>query len=110
MIGLSIISVALGLSAGEPVIVYDEQPALRVQLVGYDLSKPDDQRRLHAKLLSAADRVCRAAIPDAIQIELFACERDTLARADREIQAIVAARSLGKRLVTAIAITAVFSK
>ena len=107
MIGLSIISLALGLGAGEPVIFTDEQPTMRVQLAGYDLSKPDDQRRLHGKLLGAADKVCKAAIPDAIQSELFACTRNTLARADHQLQTIVAARSSGQPLVAAIEVTAV---
>jgi UrcA family protein len=106
MMGLSIISLAVGLSAGEPVIFTDEQPTLRVQLAGYDLSKPDDQRRLHEKLLGAADKVCKAAIPDAIQNELFACTRNTLARADHQLQAIVAAGSSGQPLVAAIEVTA----
>ena len=106
MFGLSIISIAVGISASKPVIFIDEQPTLRVQLAGYDLSKPDDKRRLHTTLLGASGRVCKAAIPGAIQNELFACTRYTMARAEQQLQAIVAARSSRQPLVATIEVTA----
>lgn len=108
MFSLFIISVAAtaGLGTSDPVSFGDEQASMQLDLAEFDLNNAAATRLLHRKITWAAGKVCNASIPDALQLELFACEKGTIADAQRQLDRIMAQRKSGTPLAASIAITA----
>lgn len=108
MFNLLLISIAAaaGLGSSESVSFVDEQATMRLELAKFDLNSAAEARRLHHKIVWAAGKVCNASIPGALQLELFACEKDTIADAQRQLDRIIAQRKSGNTLVASLAVTA----
>jgi UrcA family protein len=103
---LMAMAAAAGHPAHEPITVDGELVTVRLELAQYDLGKAEDQHRLQRKILWAADKVCRAAVPGAIQSVIFECTMDSVANAHRQLGRIMANRQAGAPLIASIAVAA----
>jgi UrcA family protein len=100
------IAAATGSRSGQPIQLADQQVTMRLNLADYDLARVGDRQRLQRRIDWAAGKVCRAAIPGAIQNELAACTKDVLADTRRQLEIIIAQRRAGSPMVAAISIAA----
>ena len=104
MFGPILVSVALAAGASSPVVIVNDQATIRVNVADYDLSNAGEERRLRRKIAWAAGKVCDAAIPGALQLELFACAKDSIAAAHQQLNYALAQHRTGARLVTVVAV------
>jgi UrcA family protein len=87
---LILLLVSTAISAGEPVTIVGDRAIVHVRLADYDVEKARGLKKLRRRMVRAAAKVCDAAIPGAMQAELSACTRDTLAAGQRQLDAILA--------------------
>jgi UrcA family protein len=103
---LMAMAAAAGHPGHEPITVDGELVTVRLELAQYDLGRAEDQHRLQRKIVWAADKVCRLAVPGAIQSVIYECSRDSVADAHRQLGRIMADRQAGAPLIASIAVTA----
>lgn len=84
-------SFAMISSTPEPLVVIDERPTFRILLAKYDLSRPEDVRKLKRKIGWAADRVCVRGYGPSFYLESVECVKSTVADANAQL-----AKLLGK--------------
>lgn len=106
MLSLLLFSIAIGSASNDPVMLVEDQAIVRIRIADYDLTNAAGQKRLGRKIAWAAGKVCTFSIPGAFQLELFACEKETIADARHQLDSVMAQRKSGTPLVAAIAVTA----
>ena len=103
---LLVLASASGAPAEGPITIVNEQPTIQIPLAGYDLSRPDEVRRVERAIGHAADKVCASSYRDAIYLEIVACVKSAAVDARAQLGAILARRSTSASMTAAIAVSA----